>query len=113
MERRKGKEIKINPKFPNCVMVDDNDIPIYDSIEHAIREIFNLAEYSLIRVTRAAALEPEGAIVLKLETARPGDKHLNDDEFDTNIIPPGDDKSDLSSGSKNIPSHNHNDSSAR
>lgn len=55
-------------------------IPIYDDFALAVRELFQARTFSLVRVTRAAAFERTGAIVLKLETAHPGDIQLNDED---------------------------------
>lgn len=55
-------------------------IPIYDDFALAVSEIFHIKAFSLVRVTRAAAFERTGAIVLKLETAHPGDLQLNDED---------------------------------
>lgn len=80
--------LKQNPKdsFPSSIGVDMDNIPVYKSIDTAVREIFELKEYTFLRITRSAAFEKTGAIVLKMETAKPGDKWLEDDEFDLNLM---------------------------
>ncbi|ODV87893.1 hypothetical protein CANARDRAFT_20623 [[Candida] arabinofermentans NRRL YB-2248] len=77
-----NRPLQTSKIFPSAVLIEEKGIPVYDSVDTAIKEIFDIEEFSLLRVSRAAALEPSGAIVLKIETARPGDLHLNDDEFD-------------------------------
>lgn len=56
--------------------------PIYNDFKQAVEELFQIDNFSLVRVTRAAALEKTGAVVLKLETSHPGDRQLNDEDED-------------------------------
>lgn len=65
---------------------DTDGTPTYKSIDLAVRELFHIEEYTFLRITRAAAFEKTGAIVLKMETAKPGDKWLDDDEFDLKLM---------------------------
>lgn len=55
-------------------------VPQFSSIDEAVYNLFGISEYSLIRVTRAAASEIGGSVLLKLETAMPGNLYLNDDD---------------------------------
>ncbi|ODQ82465.1 hypothetical protein BABINDRAFT_27642, partial [Babjeviella inositovora NRRL Y-12698] len=57
-----------------------DDAPTFNSMDAAVSSLFGLKEYSLVRVTRAASSEPNGSVLLKLETALPGDAWLADDD---------------------------------
>ncbi|GMM44103.1 hypothetical protein DAPK24_006780 [Pichia kluyveri] len=72
--------------FPNSIGLDEFNCPVYKSINKAVKEIFKLEEFTFLRITRAAAFEKTGAIVLKMETAKPNDKWLDDDEFDLRLL---------------------------
>jgi hypothetical protein len=74
------------PNFPNAIGLDSENIPVYRSVDSAVREVFDLREYTFLRITRSAAFERMGAVVLKMETAKPGEKWLDDDEFDLNLL---------------------------
>lgn len=65
---------------PSVQTQDHSKIPEFHSIDEAVYALFGLNEYSLIRVTRAAATEVGGSVLLKIETAMPGLLYLNDDE---------------------------------
>lgn len=54
--------------------------PKFNSIDEAVFSLFGLNDYTLIRVSRAAATEVGGSVLLKIETAMPGYLYLNDDE---------------------------------
>lgn len=55
-------------------------IPKFATIDEAVYNLFGLNDYTLIRVSRAAATEIGGSVLLKIETAMPGYLYLNDDE---------------------------------
>lgn len=74
------------PQFPSAIGIDDEGFPMYKDINLAIQELFGVPEYTLLRVTRAAAFEKTGAIVLKMETIKPGDPWIDDDEFDLRLM---------------------------
>lgn len=74
------------PQFPSAIGLDEEGLPMYKDIDLAIQEIFGIPEYTLLRVTRAAAFEKTGAIVLKMETIKPGDPWIDDDEFDLRLM---------------------------
>jgi hypothetical protein len=65
---------------PNVSPKRDTAVPEFNTIDEAVFNLFGLTEYSLIRVTRAAATEVGGSVLLKIETAMPGYLYLNDDE---------------------------------
>lgn len=54
--------------------------PTFNSLDTAIYSLFGANNYTLVRVTRSATDEADGSLVLKLETAQPGDYLLIDDE---------------------------------
>lgn len=61
--------------------------PTFNSMDTAVRSLFGITEYTLVRVTRSASKYPEGSAILKLETARPGDFSLIDDfEFTDEFV---------------------------
>lgn len=65
---------------PAVQLNKNSSIPEFSTIDEAVSSLFGVHEYSLIRVTRAAATEVGGSILLKIETAIPGHLYLNDDE---------------------------------
>jgi hypothetical protein len=67
---------------PNVSLNTDTDVPEFNTIDEAVCDLFGITEYSLIRITRAAATEVGGSVVLKIETAMPGYFYLMDDEED-------------------------------
>ncbi|CCE81761.1 Piso0_002430 [Millerozyma farinosa CBS 7064] len=54
-------------------------LPTFNSLDTAIHTLFDIKEYTLVRITRSASVDHEGSVLLKLETARPGDYSLIDD----------------------------------
>lgn len=76
----------LNEKFANAIGIDEDNSLVYTSVDTAIREIFGLREYTFLRITRAAAFEKTGSVVLKMETIKPGYRWLDDDEFDLKIM---------------------------
>lgn len=54
--------------------------PTFNSLDTAIYSLFGANSYTLVRVTRSATDEADGSLVLKLETAQPGDYLLIDDD---------------------------------
>ncbi|CCE82692.1 Piso0_002430 [Millerozyma farinosa CBS 7064] len=54
-------------------------LPTFNSLDTAIHTLFDIKEYTLVRITRSASADHEGSVLLKLETARPGDYSLIDD----------------------------------
>lgn len=75
-----------DPHYPSAIGIDgkhesnSSPVPIYDNLAAAVQDVFNVDSFSLVRVTRAAAFERTGPIVLKLETAHPGDIQLGDED---------------------------------
>ncbi|KAK6199532.1 uncharacterized protein RJT21DRAFT_121915 [Scheffersomyces amazonensis] len=57
----------------------NNSIPTFNNLNTAVSSLFNVKEYSLIRVSRSTTDDSDGSIILKLETCRPGDLKLIDD----------------------------------
>lgn len=53
--------------------------PTFNSLSTAVQSLFGLTDYTLIRVTRSTTNDSEGSVLLKLETAKPGDYKLFDD----------------------------------
>ncbi|GAV27740.1 hypothetical protein PMKS-001208 [Pichia membranifaciens] len=72
--------------FPNAIGIGEDSSLVYKLVDTAVREIFGLEEYTFLRITRAAAFEKTGSVVLKMETIKPGYKWLDDDEFDLKIM---------------------------
>lgn len=61
--------------------------PSFNSLSTAVHVLFGLSEFTLVRVTRSTTTNLEGSVVLKLETAKPGDYKLFDDsEFLSEMI---------------------------
>lgn len=54
-------------------------LPTFNSLDTAIHTLFDIKEYTLVRITRSASVDHEGSVLLKLETATPGDYSLIDD----------------------------------
>lgn len=62
-------------------------LPTFNSLSESIKSLFNVDDYTLIRVTRSTTTGNEGSVLLKLETAKPGDYKLFDDfEFLNEMI---------------------------
>ena len=76
----------VNTSFPNAIGIEEDRSLVYKLVDTAVREIFGLEEYTFLRITRAAAFEKTGSVVLKMETIKPGYKWLDDDEFDLKIM---------------------------
>lgn len=53
--------------------------PTFNSLSTAVQSLFGITDYTLIRVTRSTTNDSEGSVLLKLETAKPGDYKLFDD----------------------------------
>lgn len=58
----------------------EHTLPTFNSLATAIHTLFGIDEYSLVRVTRSTATDYDGSILLKFETAKPGELNLIDDE---------------------------------
>lgn len=76
------------------------NLPTFNSLNTAVRSLFNLDEFSLVRITRSTTSDYEGSVLLKFETAKPGDYGLIDDEdfaddLAHSIGNPGDDPTNL------------------
>lgn len=54
-------------------------LPTFNSLDTALHTLFEIKEYTLVRITRSASVDHEGSVLLKIETARPGDYSLIDD----------------------------------
>lgn len=62
-------------------------LPTFNSLDTAVSSLFGINEYTLVRVTRSTSNDHEGSVLLKLETASPGDHSLIDDtEFADEMI---------------------------
>lgn len=69
-----------NKVLKSFSLINDKDsLTTYNSPNTAIHSVFGIDEYSLVRVTRSTTDEDSGSVVLKLETAHPGDCKLIDD----------------------------------
>lgn len=53
--------------------------PTFNSLSTAVQSLFGITDYTLVRVTRSTTNDSEGSVLLKLETAKPGDYKLFDD----------------------------------
>lgn len=76
----------IGTAYGHAIGLERDGVPVYTSVATAVREVFGINEFTLLRITRAAAFEKTGSIVLKMETAKPGDAWLDDDEFDMRLL---------------------------
>lgn len=79
---------------------NSKNLPTFNSLNTAVRSLFNLEEFSLVRITRSTTNDYEGSVLLKFETAKPGDYGLIDDEdfaddLAHSIGNPGDDPTNL------------------
>lgn len=54
-------------------------ISTFNSMDEAVKSAFGLNQYTLIRITRSTTDDTDGSVILKIETATPGDKRLIDD----------------------------------
>ncbi|CUM47539.1 unnamed protein product [Debaryomyces tyrocola] len=59
---------------------EPSHLPTFNSLDTAVSSLFSISDYTLVRVTRSTSSDDEGSVILKLETARPGDYSLIDDE---------------------------------
>lgn len=57
-----------------------NFVSTFNSLNTAVHTLFNINEYSLVRITRSATNDQEGSTLLKLETAKSGELNLIDDD---------------------------------
>lgn len=55
-------------------------LPTFNSLNTAVKSLFNVNEYSLVRISRSTTVDSDGSQLLKFETARPGEFHLIDDD---------------------------------
>lgn len=62
------------------VSEEPSHLPTFNSLDTAVSSLFGISDYTLVRVTRSTSSDEEGSVILKLETARPGDYSLIDDE---------------------------------
>lgn len=58
----------------------EHKFPTFNSLNTAVHNLFGIDDYSLVRVTRSTATDHDGSILLKFETAKPGELNLIDDE---------------------------------
>ncbi|KAI5954218.1 hypothetical protein KGF54_001993 [Candida jiufengensis] len=68
---------KILKSFTNEI---DQQTPTFNSLDTAINTLFQSKNFTLIRITRSTTDDIHGSSILKLETAKPGDFNLIDDE---------------------------------
>ncbi|EGV64672.1 hypothetical protein CANTEDRAFT_104266 [Yamadazyma tenuis ATCC 10573] len=52
----------------------------FNSLDTAVHTLFGVNEYTLVRVTRSTVKDSDGSVLLKIETAKPGELNLIDDE---------------------------------
>lgn len=55
-------------------------VTTFNMLDTAISSLFKIHKYSLVRVTKSASSNTEGLMLVKLETAKPGDPLLIDDK---------------------------------
>lgn len=78
-----GYSNKVLLAFSHKKDPESNDLthlPTFNSLDTAVSSLFGITEYTLVRVTRSTSSDHEGSVLLKLETAKPGDHSLIDDE---------------------------------
>lgn len=62
-------------------------VSTFNLLDTAVASLFGTRQYSLVRVTKLAATNTEGSVLVKLETASPGDPALIDDgEFIEDMV---------------------------
>ncbi|KAG5420427.1 hypothetical protein I9W82_002308 [Candida metapsilosis] len=54
--------------------------PTFNSLDTAVNTLFGSKDFTLVRITRSTTDDVHGSSILKLETAKPGDFSLIDDE---------------------------------
>lgn len=54
-------------------------VTTFNQLDTAVTSLFDIQEYSLVRVTRSASSSSNGSVLMKLETAKRGDFSLIDD----------------------------------
>lgn len=54
-------------------------VTTFNHLDTAVSSLFDVQDYSIVRVTRLASSSSDGSVLMKLETARPGDLSLVDD----------------------------------
>lgn len=57
----------------------DSKVETFNLLDTAVLLLFNVHDYLLIRVTKLTSTNSEGSVLVKLETAMPGDPELIDD----------------------------------
>lgn len=75
-------------------------LPTFNSLNTAVKSLFNVNEFSLVRISRSTTVDSDGSQLLKFETAKPGEFHLIDDneyldEYLHSIGKPGETPSNL------------------
>lgn len=54
-------------------------VTTFNHLDTAVSSLFDIQNYSIVRVTRLASSSNDGSVLMKLETAKPGDLSLVDD----------------------------------
>lgn len=57
----------------------NDSVSTFNQLDTAVSSLFNVQDYSLVRVTRSASSSSNGSVLMKLETAKRGDYSLVDD----------------------------------
>lgn len=65
---------QLSPDSPGNTM-----ITTFNHLDTAVSSLFGIHDYSIVRVTRSASSSNDGSVLMKLETAKPGDLSLVDD----------------------------------
>lgn len=67
-------------KDKNPQKTGGGDISTFNSLNTAVHTLFGIDEYSLVRITRSTTNDFNGSVLLKFETAQPGELNLIDEE---------------------------------
>jgi hypothetical protein len=95
-----GFSKKVLKTFTQANSNPEKCLPTFNSLNTAVHTLFGIDEYSLVRITRSTATDLDGLVLLKFETAKPGEMNLIDDENFTDELlhsvgSPGDDPSNI------------------
>lgn len=76
-----------NEAVPPSPNKEPGMVTTFNLLDTAVASLFQTTDYTLIRVTRASSNTEDGSVLLKLESANPGDTRLIDDrEFMDDMV---------------------------
>lgn len=80
-------ESSLPPQSKSKKVSSTLSVPTFNSLDTAVHTFFGIRDYTLMRITRSTTDDVEGSVILKVETARPGDVSLVDEaEFSQEML---------------------------